>query len=130
MATRWDGVQVLVADDRGDLGADPLGHRVVGEDGVQRPADGGAGRVVAGGDERHDLVAHLLVGEAVAVAVVVLGGEQRVEDVAAVVAGIACRRRVISPKMISSAAWRARMARRYAVPGRSWSNRRSGERFT
>ncbi len=69
-------------------GAHQLAQPVVGGRGAQEPLEGPrhgvGGRLVAGEDERHELVAQLMVGERLAL--LVAGGEQHREHVAAPVA--------------------------------------------
>ena len=92
--------------------------RVAGEL-VEEEGEGRGGRVVAGEQQRQDLVANLLVGEAVSLRV--LGLDQEPEDVLAGVALAAAAG--ISPRMIPSSVRRTRRSRENGLPGprSTWS---------
>ena len=75
------------ADDLVDLGLRLLPYARLGEEGLHRPRQRTAGRVVPRGDEAHDLVADLLIRQA-RFAVVVDRGQQHRQDVVAVTGGV------------------------------------------
>ena len=96
------------AEHVGDLVAEAtLGLGVLGEQ-VAGPGEGDGRRLVAGPDERDDLVAQLPVGEALA-GLLVAGGQEHREQVARIVLGGSAAAPAMMSKMRAS---RERIARR------------------